>query len=228
MYHVIISCEHAKNKIPKQYEPFFRDAGSLLSSHRGYDIGALCLAKQLAAALAAPLFITEVSRLLVDCNRSIHNPKIFSECVKVVSKKEKSKIIDRYYRPYRDRVEGVIQDAVSIGKKVVHFSVHTFISKLGGMPRDFDIGILYDPHRDSEALFARCLLQVIRASSYEKDDIFANIRNSLNMSIGIEGCCAFANKPYKGTADGFTTYLRKRFPQNYIGIEIEVNQNYFN
>ena len=34
------------------------------------------------------------------------------------------------------------------------------------------------------------------------------------------------NYPYLGRADGFTTYLRKRFPENYLGIELEVNQKF--
>ncbi len=29
-----------------------------------------------------------------------------------------------------------------------------------------------------------------------------------------------------GTADGFTTYLRKKFQNNYSGIEIEINQKF--
>ena len=36
------------------------------------------------------------------------------------------------------------------------------------------------------------------------------------------------NYPYLGKADGFTTYLRKIFPENYIGIELEVNQKFVN
>ena len=34
------------------------------------------------------------------------------------------------------------------------------------------------------------------------------------------------NYPYLGKMDGFTTYLRKKFPKNYVGIEIEINQKY--
>jgi hypothetical protein len=33
------------------------------------------------------------------------------------------------------------------------------------------------------------------------------------------------NYPYSGTSDGFTAYLRRRFPAGvYIGIELEINQ----
>ena len=34
------------------------------------------------------------------------------------------------------------------------------------------------------------------------------------------------NYPYLGKADGLTTYLRKKFPANYTGIELEINQKY--
>lgn len=34
------------------------------------------------------------------------------------------------------------------------------------------------------------------------------------------------NYLYLGKFDGFTSYLRKQFHENYIGIEIEVNQKF--
>jgi hypothetical protein len=35
------------------------------------------------------------------------------------------------------------------------------------------------------------------------------------------------NYPYLGTADGFTVYLRRRFPPDaYLGIELEINQKH--
>jgi hypothetical protein len=35
------------------------------------------------------------------------------------------------------------------------------------------------------------------------------------------------NYPYQGTSDGFTTHLRKKFPDSqYVGIELEVNQKH--
>ena len=32
--------------------------------------------------------------------------------------------------------------------------------------------------------------------------------------------------PYKGTADGFIPFLRKKFPENYWGVELEVNNKW--
>jgi len=35
------------------------------------------------------------------------------------------------------------------------------------------------------------------------------------------------NYPYTGKSDGFTAYLRRRFPADaYIGIELEINQKH--
>lgn len=34
------------------------------------------------------------------------------------------------------------------------------------------------------------------------------------------------NYTYLGKADGCTTYLRKQFDKDYLGIELEVNQQY--
>jgi len=35
------------------------------------------------------------------------------------------------------------------------------------------------------------------------------------------------NYPYAGKNDGFTTYLRRRFPSDaYLGIELEINQKH--
>lgn len=34
------------------------------------------------------------------------------------------------------------------------------------------------------------------------------------------------NYTYLGKPDGFTTYLRKQFDKDYLGVELEVNQKY--
>ena len=35
------------------------------------------------------------------------------------------------------------------------------------------------------------------------------------------------NYPYAGKSDGFTAYLRRRFPADaYVGIELEINQKH--
>ncbi len=83
--HLLSSCEHAHNSLPKEYAS--RMPASILASHRGWDLGALSVAKHLAQALRAPLIAGKFSRLLVDLNRSANNPKAFSAWINTEEKK---------------------------------------------------------------------------------------------------------------------------------------------
>src|SRR4029434_4503487 len=76
---LVITCEHGGNRIPAPYRELFHDRQALLDSHRGYDPGALIMARALATAFAAPLVVTSVSRLLVDLNRSVGHPRLHSD-----------------------------------------------------------------------------------------------------------------------------------------------------
>ena len=59
---VIVTCEHASHRVPSRYRALFRDQEAVLKTHRGSDLGALWLARELATALEAPLFTGSVSR----------------------------------------------------------------------------------------------------------------------------------------------------------------------
>jgi predicted N-formylglutamate amidohydrolase len=76
---VLITCEHAGKKVPAEFRALFRDQDVLLDTHRGWDPGALILAREMAAAFKAPLFYSETTRLLIDLNRSIGNRDLYSE-----------------------------------------------------------------------------------------------------------------------------------------------------
>ena len=88
---LILSCEHGGNIIPEIYKPWFANAENELNSHRGLDFGALDLFRQLQD-LAQYSQFNEISRLLVEVNRSLNHPALFSEFTKNLSmalKKEK-------------------------------------------------------------------------------------------------------------------------------------------
>jgi predicted N-formylglutamate amidohydrolase len=201
----LITCEHAGNRIPAPYRPLFRGQRTLLDSHRGYDPGALVMARALASALRAPLVSSTFSRLLVDLNRSIGHPSLFSATTHAAPARLRSTIVDRYYRPYRAQVEHLVGRSVSRGRRVIHISSHSFTPELDGRLRRADVGLLYDPGRHAES--ALC----------------ARWKASL-------AACAPAlrvrrNYPYAGKGDGLTSHLRRRFPPRaYVGIELEINQ----
>ena len=45
---LLITCEHGGNRVPHAYRNLFASASRLLQSHRGYDAGALALAREIA------------------------------------------------------------------------------------------------------------------------------------------------------------------------------------
>src|SRR5271169_5618806 len=147
----LITCEHGGNRIPALYRSLFRGRQALLESHRGYDPGALVMARSLSRALNAPLVTSTISRLLVDLNRSIGHPQLFSAATRGTPATLRAAIIEKHYAPYRAEVERFVTHYVSRGRRVIHVSSHSFTAELNGKVRLADVGLLYDPGRILEA-----------------------------------------------------------------------------
>jgi predicted N-formylglutamate amidohydrolase len=205
-FHLIITCEHANNIVPYAYKYLFHDAESELISHTGWDPGALSVANYLAASNKVPIFYSEITRLLVEPNRSLDHPELFSAYTRSLKRSIKIYLLDRYYHPYRDQVEEKIGSMLKNGP-VVHLSVHSFTPVLFSKIRSTDIGILFDPESPLEYSFCGNWLAALQQQlpTFQID----------------------LNQPYSGIDDGFTTHLRKLFSdQNYVGIELELNQKW--
>ena len=110
---LVITCEHGGNRIPAPYRQLFRAHQALLDSHRGYDPGALTMARALAMAFAAPLVASTVSRLLVDLNRSVGHPRLHSEATRKAPAEMRERILKRYYQPYRAQAERFVRQAIA-------------------------------------------------------------------------------------------------------------------
>jgi predicted N-formylglutamate amidohydrolase len=202
---LLLTCEHGGNRVPARYRRYFRARRRLLDSHRAYDIGALEAARFLARRLGAPLVSATVTRLVVDLNRSMGHPRLFSAITRPLPAAERAAIIARHYRPYRDAVAQWITRRIAGGGVVFHVAVHSFTPVLDGVVRNADIGLLYDPARGREGSLARAWKARFRA-----------VRPAL-----VVRC----NYPYKGVSDGLIPALRRTFPASrYLGIEIEINQ----
>jgi len=202
---LLLSCEHGGNRIPRAYGRLFRAAARDLSSHRGWDPGALDVARALARHFRLPLRATTWSRLLVEPNRSPANPRIWSVFTEDLSADERERILARYWWPHRRDVESAVRCFVARGQRVVHVAVHSFAAELAGEVRNADVGLLYDSRRAGERALCTRWQQILR----ELDP----------------GLCVRRNYPYRGAADGLTTWLRRRFPgASYAGVELELNQ----
>lgn len=203
----LITCEHGGNRVPSRYRDFFRGREEVLRTHRGYDPGALRVADDMAKTLGVPLVAATVSRLLIDLNRSIGHPHVYSEMTRAAEPELREEIARRYYQPYRTKAESRIRQAIENGARVVHVSCHSFTPELNGEVRNADIGLLYDPARPGEAELCRRWRQAMR-------DTLSEMKVRMNY-------------PYSGTADGFTVHLRRQFAaDSYVGIELEINQKH--
>ena len=222
---LMLTCEHASNKLPAA----FRSAvpAEVLRTHRAYDIGALAVFRKLVK-FAKPEFYCEgkYSRLFVDLNRTLTNKSAFSDYHKQLEARDTAfaaKVkaqASAYWTEYREAIEKFVTSSLSLSMRtshktrtaktepsVVHLGIHSFTPELNGKVRNADIGILYDPSRPQECELA----QVIKA---EIKRLYPAMKVRFNY-------------PYKGTSDGLTTTLRKKFGPRYVGIEIEINQKLF-
>jgi len=203
---LVISCEHGGNAVPEPYRPLFAPYAPLLAGHRGYDIGALAVARDFAAAFDADCLYSTTTRLVVDLNRSLRHPRLFSPATRRLPRASRHELLRRHYVPYR-RALGARVEAARRSELVVHVSCHSFTPVLDGEVREADIGLLFDPRHEVEAR----LCAAWRSRLLERGC----------------GLRVRRNYPYRGVADAFTTELRRRFAGGrYLGIQLEVNQKH--
>ncbi|HMO03629.1 MAG TPA: N-formylglutamate amidohydrolase [Kiritimatiellia bacterium] len=201
---LVITCEHAGNRVPATYRALFSGAAQRLASHRGWDPGALPLARALARAFGVPCHAVPWTRLLVEANRSPHHPAFWSDLTRSLPAAERARIVSLYWKPHRLAVRASVARALRAGRAVLHVSVHSFTPELDGAVRNADIGLLYDPRLAFEVRTVRAWQAALAAVD--------------------PGLRVRRNYPYRGVADGHTTVLRRVFPDGYAGIELEVNQ----
>jgi predicted N-formylglutamate amidohydrolase len=203
---LVLSCEHGGFEVPERFAADLQGAAAALASHRGYDPGALPLAKALSAAWGAPLLYSTVTRLLLELNRSTHHPGWLSEWTRHYGKEQRRLLRDWLYDPYRAALTSLIEGFQSQGRAVVHLSVHSFTPIWKGTERKVDLGLLYDPRRPGE--LALC-------SAWRGE-----------LAARLPGWRVRRNQPYKGAADGLTTAFRRRWDgASYLGIELEVRND---
>lgn len=203
----VLSCEHGGNLLPTPYEHLFEGSREILSTHRGYDPGALPLAKALAEHWNAPLVYSEVTRLLAELNRSTHHPRWLSEWSRQLTAPERQVLREWLFEPYRKELRAMLDQRFELGHSVVHLSVHSFTPIWNGEPRRVDLALLYDPRRAGERELCGHWTRALR-----KRIPHWNVRR---------------NFPYLGAADGLTTSLRRRYdPGAYWGLELEVRNDH--
>jgi len=203
--YLVLTSEHGSAVVPARYAALFRAAADALRGHRAIDAGTAELTGYLARRAGVRPQRAQVTRLLVDCNRSPGHPGLYSEFTRDLPPAEKAHLLARYYQPYRDAVAGDVDRAIDAGDRVLHVSVHSFTRVLDGRRRNADVGLLYDPGRERELAACRYWQSLLQSEP---------------------GLRVRRNYPYRGVADGLVTWLRRRLPAAcYVGIELEVCQD---
>ncbi len=148
---VLIVCDHASNAVPPHYDNLGLDAAQF-SRHIGYDIGAAAVTRHVAAALRAPAVLSRFSRLLIDPNRGEDDPTLIMRLSdgaiipgnRDVDAPEREARLAQFYTPYHAAITHTLDHILDAQIRPVILSIHTFTAHWKGVPRPWEIGILWD------------------------------------------------------------------------------------
>jgi len=148
---MVIISDHARNTLPPEYENLGLP-DSQFDRHIAYDIGAEGLTFKLAKMLDVPAVYSRFSRLLIDPNRGLDDPTLImkiSDGALIpgninMTAPERQKRIDRFYQPYHDAVDRVIDAAINAGHPPKVFSIHSFTPHWKGVARPWHVGVLWN------------------------------------------------------------------------------------
>ncbi len=150
----VILCDHAAKAIPPEY-------GSLglgpeeREAHIAWDPGALAVSRHLARMLDAALVHCSVSRLVIDCNRSLDAPDLIAATSETTTipgnvglpDAERRRRIASVHAPYHAAVEKLIDARLDAGRATSLVAVHSFTPVYRGVRRPWEIGIVFDRNR---------------------------------------------------------------------------------
>jgi len=161
----VIVVDHASSRIPKR----LGDLGlppTELRRHIAWDIGALAVARQVAAALDAPLVAQNYSRLVIDCNR---DPRVPSSIPTVgesldipgnigLSEQEVAARRAEIFDPYHDHLRALLDARQVAGRPTILVSQHSMTNIFKGVRREMHAEVLYNRDRR----FAGLVLDALR------------------------------------------------------------------
>lgn len=225
----LITCEHATNFVPPQFRSLIPK--KLLKTHLAYDIGAEAVARELGRILKAPVVYGDITRLIIDLNRSEVHPNSFSKFSKGLAPKEKSKLVENRLNRYSKKVDNLVKRLLSSKEQLTVISVHSFTPVFKGKTRRTDIGLLYRNNVKKEAGFALQWQKNLKLQlrSFRTNKNKDRSKRGLNRPSKLDhGFNIDRNLPYRGFTDCFINTLSDRHlkNQNFLALFIELNQKH--
>lgn len=142
---VLITCEHASNRLPAPWS--WSQADNWVSDlHWAWDPGAADLAREVADRIGATVVLAHFSRLLIDPNRSLDSSTLFRDEAdgtaiqlnKGLDETERLLRIEMYYRPYH----AALEQCVAALKPSLVLGMHSFTPVYDGDVRAVEVGVL--------------------------------------------------------------------------------------
>ncbi|HET8946000.1 MAG TPA: N-formylglutamate amidohydrolase [Candidatus Polarisedimenticolia bacterium] len=206
---LVLTCEHASNRLPRGCRPRTEAERALLHTHWAWDIGAWEVARRLARRLGAAAVGGGVSRLVVDLNRPVVDPSLVRReagWVKIswnarLLPLEIERRMHAFHLPYHDAIDRAILRLIVRGARPLLLSVHSFTPVYEGRRREFDMGVLFDRSRGH----AERLLRGLRREGFEVRE----------------------NEPYSGIAGMMYSIHRHGTHHDLPCLELEMNQALF-
>ncbi|MEJ8473662.1 N-formylglutamate amidohydrolase [Roseibium algae] len=169
----VLVCEHASNFRPAAYGDLGLKASDL-EAHIAWDPGALGVSTELSKLLDAPLVHSNVSRLIIDCNRAEDAHDLVPSCSELtnipknmgIDSEERSRRIALSHAPFHAAVEAIIEDRLAMGKETAIVSLHSYTPIYKGFSRPWEIGLIYG----QDASLAKPALKALNATPYNVGD----------------------------------------------------------
>ena len=150
----VIVVDHAARRIPRRLNDLGLPAAEL-QRHIAWDIGALEVARQVAAALDAPLVAQNYSRLVIDCNR---DPKVptsiprMSESTEIpgnlqLSAADIAARRTEIFEPYHQRIRALLDERAAAGRPTILVAQHSMTNIYHGVRREMHAAVLYNRDR---------------------------------------------------------------------------------
>jgi predicted N-formylglutamate amidohydrolase len=203
----VIVVDHASARIPRRLKDLGLPA-SELRRHIAWDIGALGVARQTAAALDAALVAQNYSRLVIDCNRDpdvASSIPVLSESIEVpgnigLSTAEIAARRVEIFEPYHHHLRALLDERAAAGRSTILVAQHTMTNIYDGVRREMHAAVLYNRDRR----FAGRVLEALRSET--------------DLVIG-------DNEPYFVSDEGDYTIPRHGEARGLLHVEIEIRQD---
>jgi predicted N-formylglutamate amidohydrolase len=203
----VIVVDHAGRRIPRA----LGDLGlppAELDRHIAWDIGALGVARRMAAALDAPLIAQHYSRLVIDCNRDpavatsiptigehIEIPGNIGLSTEAIAARRAE-----IFEPYHRQVRALLDERAAAGRPTILIAQHSMTNVFKGARREMHAAVLYNRDRRFAGL------------------VLDNLRGEAGLVIG-------DNEPYFVSDETDYTVPRHGEARGLPHVEIEIRQD---